>query len=265
MKSYNFSYDGKLLSNFGMIICKFDSSGIESIQNGSEITFNTVPTLQGAKHELTSIEYNNCLTATFQICKHPCITNETEITLEETRALMRWLNRKSYHKFKLLDDDERINQYYEASFNVSRIELEGKIIGFELELFTNRPYALQEPVSILIKNIQENGTKKIIGKSDDEGYIYPEMIITIEQDGDLEIYNHLEDRTMRIANCVSGEVIKINYPMIETSIGTHRIQNDFNWKFFRIARTFKDFINEITISIPCTIEMKYSPIVKVGI
>ena len=265
MKSYDFEFDGQLLSEFGFIICSFDSDGIKDVSNGSEITFNTVPTLQGAKHELTSIEYNDCLTATIQICKHPCITNDIEVTLDETRALMRWLNRKDYHKFRLLDDDERINYYYEASFNVSRIELGGKIVGFELELFTNRPYALQEPISILIKNLQENGVKKFISKSDDEGYIYPEMKITIEQDGDLEIYNSLENRTMRIANCVSGEIIKLNYPMIESSIETHKIQNDFNWKFFRIANVYRDTINEITISIPCTIEMKYTPVVKVGI
>ena len=145
------------------------------------------------------------------------------------------------------------------------IELDGKIIGFELELLTNRPYALQEPISMTIKNLQENGIKRIVSKSDEEGYIYPEMTIYIEQDGDLTIYNSLEDRTMHIANCTSGEVIKINYPMIESSLESHKIQNDFNWKFFRISRTYQNNVNEINISIPCTIQLTYSPVVKIGI
>ena len=70
---------------------------------------------------------------------------------------------------------------------------------------------------------------------------------------------------MRIANCKAGEVITIKYPIIKSSLPNHMIQNDFNWKFFRIANSLKDRVNELTISLPCTIKMKYSPIVKVGI
>lgn len=265
MKSYNFEYDNRCLSDYGFIICSFDNNGVKTVNNGSTITFNTVSTMKGAKHELVSTEYKDCLTTTFQICKHPCMTNAEEITLEESREIMKWLNRKGYHKFKLLDSYEYMDYYFEASFNVSKIEFNGEIYGFELEVVTNRPYALQEPISFVIKNIQENGTKRIYSKSDDEGYIYPEMEITIDEDGDFEIYNSIEDRTMHISNCKAGEVIKMNYPIIESSLASHKIQNDFNWKFFRIANSFEDKANELTISLPCTIKMKYSPIVKISI
>jgi hypothetical protein len=264
IKAYDFEYDNRSLSSFGFVICKFNSDSIETISNGSVITFNTVSTMRGLKHELTSSEYEDCLTATFQICKNPCISDGENISLEEMRDIMKWLNRKKFHKFKLLDADY-LDIYFESSFNVSKIEIGGKIYGFELEMFTNRPFALQEPITKTIKSLQENGTKSITSQSDEEGYIYPEMKITIEADGNLEIYNALENRTMSITNCTKGEVITIDYPMIKSSLSTHKIQNDFNWKFFRIANSSKKRINEITISIPCTIEMKYSPIVKVGI
>lgn len=264
MKSYDFEYDGLNLSDKGFIICKFGSNGTETFSNGSHITFNTVSTLRGAKHELVSAEYDECLSANFQICKYPCETSDTEISIDEMRDVMRWLNRKDFHKFKLLND-EYINIFFEASFNVSKVEFEGKLVGFELEMITNRPYAIHEPVSITIENTQNNGEATIYSQSDDEGYIYPEMEITINSNGNFEMYNAIENRMMRIANCISGEVIKINYPMIESSIVSHKIQNDFNWRFFRISKSFRNSVNEIQLSIPCTIKMKYSPVVKVGI
>jgi hypothetical protein len=264
MKSYDFEYDGLNLSDKGFIICKFGSNGTETISNGSHITFNTVPTLRGAKHELTSTQYSDCLSTNFQICKHPCQTSDTEISVDEMRDIMRWLNRKEFHKFKLLNT-EYINIFFEASFNVSRIENNGRLVGFELNVITNRPYALHEPIPITIKNMQENGEFKIYSQSDDEGYIYPEMEITINSDGNFEIFNSLENRAMKIMNCKAGEVITVDYPMIKSSLNEHRIQNDFNWQFFRIANSFRNSINKIEVSIPCTIKMKYSPVVKVGI
>lgn len=264
MKCYDFEFDGMRLSDKGFIVCNFGSNGIETVSNGSHITFNTVPTMRGAKHELTNVEYNDCLTTTIQICKHPCRSRNEEVSIEDEREIMKWLNRKDFHKFKLINA-EYINIFFEASFNVSKIKYNGRVYGFELEVITNRPYALQEPVLIYMKNIVEHGEKRIYSKSDDEGYIYPDMEITIMETGDFELFNAFENRTMRIANCKAGEVINVKYPIIESSLPDHKIQNDFNWTFFRIASTLREKANDVVISIPCNIKIIYSPIVKVGI
>lgn len=265
MKAYDFEYDGVRLSDLGFIICKFDSSDVDTIDNGSQITFNTVPTLNGMKHELTSSTYEDCLNTTFQICKNRCDSNQTDtVSFDEMRNIMSWLNRKGFHKFRLLDDDYS-GIYFEASFNVSRIEVNGMVYGFELEMFTNRPFAVREPVSITIKNAVENGTNVIFNESDEEGCIYPDMEITIIDDGDFVMKNSFGDRTMRIANCKADEVIKISYPMISSSLDSHKIQNDFNWSFFRLENAFRNKRNEVTLSIPCVVKLTYSPIVKVTI
>lgn len=181
MKAYDFEYDGVRLSEFGFIICKFDSSDVDTIDNGSQITFNTVPTLNGMKHELTSSTYEDCLNTTFQICKNRCDSNQTDtVSFDEMRNIMSWLNRKGFHKFRLLDDDYS-GVYFEASFNVSRIEVNGMIYGFELEMFTNRPFAIREPIVTTIKNSSDNGINVIYNESDEEGCIYPDMEITIEK------------------------------------------------------------------------------------
>ena len=262
MKATDFEYRGIRLRDKGFIIWKFDSSDVETVENASQISFNTTSTLNGMKHELTSAVYEDCLTATFQICKNVCDSNQTEaMSLDDIRFIMSWLNSKSFHKFRLLDD-EYSGIYFEASFNVSRVEVNGLVYGFELEMNTNRPFAVREPVTMVVNNTVENGKKVIFDESDEEGFIYPDMEITIYGDGDFEMKNSFGDRVMRIANCKAGEVIKIKYPMIESSLDSHKIQNDFNWIFFRIENTFDNKKNEITFSIRCVVKMTYMPIVQ---
>ena len=265
MKAYDFEFAGRTLSSFGCILCNFGGSkGVETVSDGCEITFNTVPVLNGSKHHLTSIQYEDCLEATLQICKHSCNGGIQEITTVEHRNLTSWLCRKKFLKFKILDEDN-IDLYHEAKINVSRIEIDGRLYGLELAISTNRPFALKEPRTIIVKNLVQDGKHSINDTSHEEGYIYPHIEITVDNDGDLRIYNAIENRETCISNCVAGEVITMDYPIIQTSISSHNIQNDFNWNFFRVANTYDNSRNDLTISIPCTIKIKYSPIVKVGL
>jgi len=72
MKCYDFEYDGLNLSNLGYIVCNFGQDGIQTISNGSQVTFHTVSTGYGSKQELTSVEYQECLETSVQSCKYPC-------------------------------------------------------------------------------------------------------------------------------------------------------------------------------------------------
>lgn len=264
MKAYDFCYGSKNLSDFGFIICNFGNKGLDTVSDGCQISFNTVPVLGGTKQELTSTQYEDCLETTIQICKHSCNGGIQEITETEHRNITKWLNRKKFLKFKPLSE-EYIDLYFEASFNVSRIELDNRLFGFELEVRTNRPFALKEPRIIKINNTVANGKHSINDISHEEGYIYPHTEITISQSGDLKIHNAIENRDTYIANCTAGEVITMDYPVIQSSISSHDIQNDFNWNFFRVANTYENSRNDLTISIPCSIKVEYSPIVKVGL
>lgn len=264
MKAYDFEFDNQNLSDFNFVICQFGSKGLETVSNGSKITFNTIPTLGGSKHELTSTAYEECLGTTIQICKNYCNSKIDEIDSAQFRQLTKWLSRKKFLKFKILNKDY-IDLYFEAAFNISRIEIDGRLFGLELEIITNRPFALKEPKTIVVKNLVQNGEHSINDTSHEEGYIYPYTEITVIEDGDLNIHNAIENRDTYIANCVAGEVITMNYPVIRSSISSHNIQNDFNWNFFRIANTFENSRNDLTISTPCTIKVKYSPIIKVGL
>ena len=264
VRAYDFEYDGINLSDRDFIICSFGDKGLNTISNGAQISFNTVSTLGGSKHELASAAYEDCLETTIQICKNSCVSDITEISSTEFREMTKWLSRKKFLKFKILDEDY-IDLYFEAVFNISRIEIDGHLYGLELEVRTNRPYALKEPRIINIKNLEQDGKHSINDISHEEGFIYPHTEIIIAESGDLNIHNAIENRDTIITNCVAGEVITMDYPIIQSSLQSHNIQNDFNWNFFRVANTFENSRNDLTISLPCTIKITYSPIVKVGL
>ena len=265
MKASDFEFNGKRLSEFGCIIANFDGGkGLETI-DGAEITFNTIPSLNGSIYHLASSVYESCLETTIQIAKYSCSAGIQEITATEHRNLTRWLSQKKFMKFKILDENH-IDLYYNAAFStISKIEIDGRLMGLELNIVTNSPHALKEPKTITVKNLEVDGKHSINDISHEEGYIYPYTEITVNADGDLKIYNAIESRDTYIANCVAGEVITMDYPVIESSISSHNIQNDFNWNFFRVANTYENSRNDLTISLPCTIKIKYSPIVKVGL
>lgn len=264
MKAYDFEYDGLNLSDKGFMLCSFDKSKIDTVENGVEINMETSPFYNGDVNYILTANYESTLTATFQICKNPCTGEDLNITVDEVRDMASWLCRKGFHKFKIFDDDY-LNVYYEATFNMSRIIRNGNVIGLELEMITNRPFGVMEDTVINIKNEVENGVENFYSISDDEGFIYPKVKITIKQDGDLKISSIFVQRDTIIKNCKAGEIIEMDYPVIKSSLESHKIQNDFNWNFFRIENKFKDKRNLIQISIPCEIEMVYSPIAKIGI
>lgn len=270
MRAYDFEYDGINLSSFGYIICSFDKSGKKTISNGSEITFTNATIKGGTKWEPTGITYNKFLETEFDICKNPCGQSDLTMTMDDIRMLSRWLNRKENRKFKLLGDGyQRV--YFEGSFSIELVKINDLVQGMKLKFKANRPYALEEEKTLYIRNKEKDGRHVIYDLSDDVGFVYPKAVIRLEADGDLQITNEVgegeagETTVTLVKNCKKGEEITMDYPVIETNDKTHAIQNDFNWKFLRVANTFKDNTNRLTVSLPCSMEIRYSPIAKVGL
>ena len=102
--------------------------------------------------------------------------------------------------------------------------------------------------------------------SDEIGYTYPNLTITINIDGDFEMYNENTNSRMVIKNCSVGEVITIDgdAKIISTSNDMHKstLHNDFNFEFFKIGNTLESRNNRIYFSLPCKCVLKYTPIIK---
>lgn len=264
MAFVDFEYAGQYLSDFGFMVCDFNSNDMNTISNSSTLTLNTVPMNNGSKFLLTSSKYDECVSSTFSICKNVCDYKDLSINVEENSRIMRWLNRKEFCKFKSMDD-EYLNIYFNSTFNVNRVVINGKLIGYELQMLTDSPFGYREPMeySFLVSN--KDDVKMIIDTSDDIGFIYPHIEIILLEDGDLIITNEVENRKTEIKGCSKHEKITMDYPIIKSNISNHNIMNSFNFEFFRIANTYDERINRIFFSLPCEVFISYSPICKVVI
>lgn len=269
MQALNFEYDGKLLSDFGFIICDFNfSSGVSEISAGSVITFNKTPRNQGKRFSLTNTQYDECITSTFDICKDPdeYDLENFVISNDEYIDLMRWLNRREFLRFNLVVSGDMDSElcFYNASFNVSKLKIQDKLYGLRLTMETDKPfgYGLEESVTWTFNN--STVSKTYYDKSTEIGSIRPTIIVVCKNSGDLQIKNESEDCVSVIKNCKNGEKITMygDTQIITSSLKDHDVCNDFNYEFFRIGNTASRRENIIKVSLPCDFTMKYSPIIK---
>lgn len=267
MYALDFEYDGQYLSDYGFIICDFNSSsGVTIASAGSKITFNTIPRNNGKTHSLISTQYDECIQTKFDICKNPDIYDDLCITNDEYRDLMRWLNRQEFLKFQVLDEDdkERESCYYEASFNIEKIKINEILYGISLTMETNKPfgYGYEQYVSWTVSDTSK--TYLLSDMSDEIGFTYPSMVITCNASGDLSVHNEMENCTMVIKNCTVGEVITIDGDthIITSSLNSHHIYEDFNFEYMRIGNEINNRNNRISATLPCKLEFRYTPIIK---
>lgn len=135
----DFEYDGRMLSDFGFMICNITTnSGVETVSAGSNITWNTVTSNTTSKRRISSTQYDEVFSTTFEICKTLCDRSDNDtnyIQEQELREITMWLNRKKYLRFTpVFDDYEYSNIHYYGSFNIQFIKYGGRIIGLSLTL-----------------------------------------------------------------------------------------------------------------------------------
>lgn len=266
MYALNFEYDGLLLSDYGFMICEIDgSSGVNTVKTGFDISFNTVKRNGGRNYGLASASFDECVQSTFHICKDPDKWDDLEITNDEYRNLVRWLNRSKFLKFRILNEFEhdKMPCYFNASFNIGKIYIRDILYGLELTMTTNAPFGYGELVE---KDLDvPNGDKVIIyDMSDDAGFICPDMVVKCQEDGILLVKNSLSGTAFTIKNCKAGETITVNgeTQIVTSSLSSHAIYDDFNYDFLRIGNTFHNRENVITVSMACHLKISYYPIIK---
>lgn len=270
MYAIDFEYDGQYLSDYGFIICDpFAFSGLKKYDGGANITFHKVPTNHGKKYNLCMVEYTDCIRATLDIIKNPAIyADNMQITNDEYRDLMRWLNRREFLKFQLLGGDDYDGEtcYYEASFNVDKLEIDGELYGLELAVETNAPFGYgQEQVHRW--TVRDVNKPYILSDISDEiGRTYPDLKIEILEDGTLTLHNEFNDSTLKVTQCKAGEIITINSnsQIIKSSL-ERNVCNAWNCEYFAIENSINSRMNTITCSLPCKIELRYIPTVKSSI
>ena len=269
MYAYDFEYDGKLLSDFGMMVCSFsENRSASTTEKGSEIEFNLVPSGYGKRFYTAGIQYNSYLTTTFQICKNPDYFSQDQIgiTASEFRELSRWLNRKEFLWFRSFDwqELEIEKPWFHASFNLARVETGSQTVGIELTMITDAPFGYGDEEVVVLSFAGSSRTAYLSDLNDEIGDTYPWMEVTCGQAGTFTITDDITGCSCRVANCLNGEVLTFSGDsmIISSSNTNHDLANDFNYDFFRFANTIENRENLVTVSMPCTVKIKYRPIMK---
>ena len=276
MYCIDFEYDGQRLSDYGCGVCHISGSAdLNTVSLGSKITFNTINMTQQNKFKLISTQYDEAYTTTLEIAKFDCRDRNNHIfSTAEIAKLTRWLNRKKYCKFKMIYlDGKCANMYYMGTFNVDMIVYGGNVIGLQLTLQTNAPFAYYDPIDCEMNFDKPGAMASIYDMSDEIGYIYPNnVIIKCLASGNLTINNSQDgNRNTVINNCINGEILTLDgeNKIITSSKNHEKLYNDFNYNFIRISNKYENNMdntqNIFTASMPCNITFTYSPICKAGL
>lgn len=269
----DFIFDGESLRSHGYLISATNSVD-ESIV-ASNMEYQTIKAPRSDVTRKIGDEYPETYTRTISITKDNCVWGDDNLYLtnDDISEMTKWLCRKTYKWFRWNSEnaeDIYDEVWYEVMFDVNNAELGGKVTDLELTIKTNRPYG----VTRIIKNEWNSADEpsKMIGvHSDEEGYIYPNMTITVVQGGNLEIINTAEGtegRKTEFKNCTAGEVIRIygeDVLQVSSSNSEHNLADDFNYKFPRLLNEYRNSKNTFEINKEVEVIMEYRGIRKVGI
>lgn len=261
MNAIDFEYAGESLSEKGFMVCQFSSSsGFDTSSAGSVLSITRSVSGNSKLFSYSIVKYDSPFEGTLSICK----VDGSEVNGDEFSSIMRWLNRTEPHELRLLGGIYW-DTFFSGSFNIEKVEHRGRVVGFNLTFLSTAPFGHTFPVTESFP-LYVGEEKTIVDLSEEIGYTYPEkMTIVCNDSGDLKIYNSIEDRTMEIHNCKKKEVITLDCEnkIILTSDEDHKICDDFNFTFFRLANTYDTNENKITSTLSCDIKFTYKPSKKV--
>ncbi len=266
MYAEDFIYDGRLLSDYGCMICSFsNSSGMETVGTGAQIALTTVTMHNGTRRSIVGAKYSEFIKSTFYICKNPCAYEDITMSPTEYRELVKWLNRRRFLPLRFISTIMPSPDpcYYNAMFNIQKITAGDKIIGAELTMETDSPFGHgEERVETVMPGY--DGQDYIDYVSDEVGFMYPKVRIALMGAGNLTIHNSMDEEEMVITNCSNGEVIVTDgeKQTLQSNFSAHDIYDCFNYNFIKLVSHLETGRNTFTSSVPCSIQITYSPIIR---
>lgn len=277
----DFEYNNQRLSDYGCMVCNITSnSGIETKNIGNKITFNTVD-FQGnnntGKFRLLNTSYEERFSTNFEICKYDCNNLDNRyFSDEETTKIVRWLNQKKFHKFRMIYSDSQYPMvYYNGSFNVELLTLNENVIGMLLNFESDAPFGYYEQTEFHMDFSDTDNEFVLYDISDETGYLYPDgLTIRILEDGDLTVCNSLDKYDVVVNSCKSGELITLDgrHKIIHSNMVHENLHNDFNYNFLKVINNSDGNTDEdggrkniYKTTLKCKINLSYSPIAKVGV
>lgn len=273
----DFIFDGVKLSSLGYLVGSATTSNNETASAGSKLDLQTVMNRGNNINQIITAQYNEPITASFDIIKLTCGDSSEQIVSDrEISYVMRWLNRTTYCKFKPIYNDSTFpDVFFNGTFiEISTIQMGGVVVGFSVTFIANTPYGYadydNQQLNIMIPSGMETASKIYYDESDEYGIHYPEeFIVHLSTGGDLNLTNELSNKTTIVENCIDGEVLIfdcIHRIITSNKASQHTtLYKDFNYVFPSLCNTTETRENIFTSNISVEMSMTYKPIRKVGI
>ena len=260
--SWGFIYNGISSDKMGVMLCTFDKSGFDTTSAGEKIELSTQKLTSKDRWYHYSSTFHESLNFTLHIAK----VDKTQMDRHEIAEYSRWLQRRDgFHKFQFIGNDFAGIEFYATTTEMNELAVGNVTYGLEIKMTTDASYGLAAKASKTIHLTGEN-TYTYMNQSDDYGYLYPDVKVTLHASGDFSLTNQFDQRQTVIKNCISDEIITMNGDLRSIkSTNPNDLEDRFNWKWFRFCRQDYSNQNVISSSLPCTIEFTYQNIRKVGV
>ena len=264
----DFIFDGKRLSDFDCTVVLFNDSKTGEIETDSKFSFNHISLMRGKRQPFIASVYEDPLKMELYIAKNACIlegdlkTSNLIISPTDMAQIKRWLVRPTPHKLSVVGNGYD-SVYWMGSFTLEEYVFGDGRIGAHLTFECDAPYGYKNTVEFS-GSLSSHESFTFNCTSDEIGWIYPTLKITLGAEGDLELKNSSDDRITKVKNCYADEVLTFTpNQQIFSSFAAHKVTNDFNFVFYRVNNAIDSVINTIQSNLPISYELEYSPVAKV--
>lgn len=260
----NFSYNGVGNDEFGLVCCSFESSA-KNVYDGTKTKLNTDISGDGKTFEIYDNKYSEPLQFTIQLINK----DGSNIGAEQERYVNRWLlNNDSEYKTLFIQDSRFADLFLFCVFVNPKLITVSDVVGLQYDVITNSSVGFSD---LKEYTVEFTGIDKSIDlylfNDDTSKYVFPYIEITMKESGDLKIINSAETDSLyftEIKSVSTGEkiILDCDLPDISSSISSATdIWDRFNKTWIRLY----DDINTITVSLSCTMEIKYRELRRLGV
>lgn len=264
MKVYadSFFYNGKSSKYYNLHMVSFESSSLEK-SNMVKKELSTAKPPKTDTWDYYGEESTEPIIFRVQLTR----TDYNYLTMQECRQVARWLDVNNYKEFKFGNEDCYNILLYAKVTELTQLSVGNKIVGFEIEFTCNAPYGFSPIQDINISFHSNNPSYTLLNITDEFGFIYPKMMITFLENCDFQIINETENRITKIKNCKKNEKITLDNrtKQITSTNDLHKLNEDFNWGWFRFVSYTDMDKNILSCTNNCNINFTYQGIRKLGL
>lgn len=245
-KSLDFTYDGKSSTDYGLVLASLSKSGVKEYSIGVPLTIEEHKIKRNPKPLFLGTEVAEKLQFEVEMIYISPDPLKPDLTRQTIGSILKWLVKSEYHEFRVIDEDYS-NIIYNCIFTEpQQINYDQYTFGLKFVAVCDRPWGYKKQT--ISKNVAGNATFIMNNPSFYNGYIFPEVEITLGAGGgNFSIINNSDNgRSFTFTELAGDEVIYVNNERNEiiSNNGINR-NNKFNFNWFRIAPTFS---NSITIN-----------------